>query len=578
MSTLLYEPDEHPPYAIAFGISAQRVMAMAPSLVLIPTIIMRAAEQDETYLAWAIFAMLMVNAATTVLQTFRIGRVGSGYPLVMVTSSAFIGVCISALSAGGPSLMATLLLVSAGFQFALATRLSLLRRFITPMVTGTLLVLIAISIMPAVFRMLTTVPDGTPWAAAPASAAVTFATVVALLLRASEWWRLWAPLIGITVGCAVAAPFGLYDPEPIGAAPWIGFPLNAWPGVDLTFGPAFWSLLPAFLFVMLIGTTGTLGHAVSTQQVSWRRQRATDLRSVQGAVATVGVSNLLCGLAGTIPTGTAPSSAPFVEQSGVAACRVAVCVGILFFVLAFLPKVMAVLIAIPSPVAAAYLAILFGPILVQGMQLALQSGNDSRKTLIISMAVWVGIGFESQAIFSDYLSGMWEVLLGNGITAGGLMVVGLTAFMELTGARRRRLEIELGIAGLPKLTAFLRELAARLGWSEETAQRLCLIGEEALTSLIQQMDAKATEHAKPRLRVLARQDGAAVELEFMAAVGEENLEDHLALLGEQAETLDEREFSLRLLRHFASSVRHQQYHNIDIVTVRVDGPRSSLDS
>lgn len=231
MPTLLYEPDEHPPYTLAFGISVQRVMAMAPSLVLIPTIIMRTAEQDETYLAWAIFAMLVVNAAMTVVQTVRIGHLGSGYPLVMVTSSAFIGVCISALGAGGPSLMATLLLVAAGFQFALATRLSLLRRFITPMVTGTLLVLIAVSIMPALFRMLTTVPDGTPWAAAPTSAAVTFVTVVALLLRASERWRLWAPLIGITVGCAVAAPFGLYDPVPIGAAPWIGFPQNAWPGL-----------------------------------------------------------------------------------------------------------------------------------------------------------------------------------------------------------------------------------------------------------------------------------------------------------------------------------------------------------
>lgn len=158
------------------------------------------------------------------------------------------------------------------------------------------------------------------------------------------------------------------------------------------------------------------------------------------------------------------------------------------------------------------------------------------------------------------------------------MVVGLTAFMELTGPRRRRLEIELGIASLPKLTAFLRELAARLGWSGEATQRLCLIGEEALTSLIQQMDAKAAEHTKPHLRVLARQDGAAMELEFMAAVGEENLEDHIALLGDQVETLDEREFSLRLLRHFASSVRHQQYYNIDIVTVRVDGSGSSLDS
>ena len=203
---------------------------MCPSLVLIPTIIMRAANQDETYLSWGIFALFAVNAATSVLQVFRIGRFGSGYVLPMATSSAFIGVCITALVEGGPSLMATLLIVASTLQFALATRLSLLRRFITPVVTGTLLALIPVSIMPAVFRLLSEVPEGTPWAVAPTSAAVTFAVALAISLRAPATWRLWAPLIGISLGCAVAAPFGLYDTEQILAAPWIGFPTDAWPG------------------------------------------------------------------------------------------------------------------------------------------------------------------------------------------------------------------------------------------------------------------------------------------------------------------------------------------------------------
>ena len=570
MPSLLYEPDERPPYTLAFGLSFQRAIIMCPSLVLIPTIIMRAANQDETYLSWGIFALFAVNAVTSVLQVFRIGRFGSGYVLPMATSSAFIGVCITALVEGGPSLMATLLIVASALQFALATRLSLLRRFITPVVTGTLLALIPVSIMPAVFRLLSAVPEGTPWAVAPTSAAVTFATALAISLRAPATWRLWAPLIGISLGCAVAAPFGLYDTEQILAAPWIGFPTNAWPGVGLTFSPAFWSLLPGFLFVALIGTTGTLGHAVATQRVSWRRRRATDLRSVQGAVTTVGLGNLLCGLAGTIPTGTAPSSAPFVELTGVAARRVGICIGLVFFALAFLPKVMAVLIAIPSPVAAAYLIILFSPILNQGMQLILQGGSDYRKTLVTGVSFWVGVGFQYQAIFPDYLSGVWGLLLSDGITAGGLMVVGLTVFMELTGPRRRHLEMELAIASLPKLEAFLSECAARLRWSAGATQRLGLIGEEALTSLVQQREDSAT-HAERRLRVIARPDGGAVDLEFMAAVGEENLEDHMALLGEHVETPNERELSLRLLRHFASSVRHQQYHNVDILTVRVDG-------
>ena len=57
--------------------------------------------------------------------------------------------------------------------------------------------------------------------------------------------------------------------------------------------------------------------------------------------------------------------------------------------------------------------------------------------------------------------------------------------------------------------------------------------------------------------------------EFLAVFEEENLEDRLAYLEEHTETLDDRELSFRLLRHYASSVRHQKYQGLDIVTVKV---------
>ena len=62
-------------------------------------------------------------------------------------------------------------------------------------------------------------------------------------------------------------------------------------------------------------------------------------------------------------------------------------------------------------------------------------------------------------------------------------------------------------------------------------------------------------------------------LEFIAAAGGDHLnyQDRIALLGKQpTEGEIEREGSLRLLRHLASSIRHQQFHNADIVTVRID--------
>ena len=69
--------------------------------------------------------------------------------------------------------------------------------------------------------------------------------------------------------------------------------------------------------------------------------------------------------------------------------------------------------------------------------------------------------------------------------------------------------------------------------------------------------------------VSARLDVRAAELEFVSASGTENLEDRLAYLGESPDIEDDREISFRLLRHYASSVRHQKYHGVDIVTVHV---------
>ena len=77
----------------------------------------------------------------------------------------------------------------------------------------------------------------------------------------------------------------------------------------------------------------------------------------------------------------------------------------------------------------------------------------------------------------------------------------------------------------------------------------------------------------PRLVVLARPATEAVELEFLAVFSEENIEDRLAYLSEQAEEPNVSDISFRLLRHYASSVRHRKYHGLDIVTVEVEGSR-----
>ena len=566
-----FQPDERPPTSLAFGLGAQQAILCIAGVVLTPVIVIRAAGEGDPYLTWAVFAALLVSGVTTVMQAVRVGRIGAGYPLLMGTSGAFIAVCVTALVAGGPGLLATLVAISALFQFALSERLSLLRRILTPTVAGTVIMLIAVTVMPIIFDMLADVPEGAPRAAAPASAATTLIVIAALALCASGALRLWMPLIGLVAGCIVASFFGLYDVEGVLAAPWLGVPTGGWPGFDIQFGAAFWGLLPAFVFVTLIGATETIGDSIAIQRVAWRKPRAVDFRAVQGAVAADGAGNLLSGLAGTVPNTTYSTSIAITELTGVAARSVGVWIGVVFVAAAFLPKVAAVLLAIPSPVAAAYVTALLSLLFVLGMRMVVQGGVDYRKAMIAGISFWIGVGFQEQVIFADYLGEWWGSLLGNGMTAGGLTAILLTLFMELTGPRSRRIETVLDVEALPKVDAFLREIASRRGWSADATQRLCSAGEEALLNLIEP-ERDETVGGRRRLLLISRGSRKAAELEFVAAPGDENLEDRMVVLAERGGgTPTEHEISLRLLRHYASSVRHQQYHDTDIVTVHVDG-------
>ena len=568
-----YEPEERPPGLVTVGSGLQAAMVIVAPVVLTVVIVARIAEQPDSYITWGVFAALVVSGVTTVLQAVRVGRVGAGHVLIMGTSGAFIAVCVAAMVEGGPALMATLIVISALFQFALAARLSLLRRIFTPVVSGTVIMLIAATVMPIVFDTMTTAPENTSGAAAPLAAAATIVTVAVLVLRAPPAWRLWSPIIGIAVGCAVGAPFGLYEVQQVADAAWVGVPASSWPGLDVTPGTEFWALLPAFVVVTIVGAVETIGDGIAIQRVSRRRPQATDFRVVQGALNADGVGNFLSGILGTLPNTTYSSSISIAEVTGVAARRVGVVIGVAFVVVAFFPKIAALLIAIPGSVAGAYITILIGLLFVQGMQLIIRDGVDHRKALVVGASFWIGTGFQNQWIFPDLIEGGFlEVLLGNGMTAGTLVAVILVGFLELTGSRRSRLNLALDTKAVTALEEFLRAFAAKARWDSASTERLTSAGEETLSILLQEQT-NTPDDASRRLALTARMDGRTAEMEFVTVLEGQNMEDRLSYLTELPPVPDEHEVSFRLLWHYASEVRHQKYHGVDIVTVTVEGHR-----
>ncbi len=575
-SRIRYQPDETPPPALALGVGLQLAVLNIAAVMLIPMVVMRAAGASESYASWAVLASVTICGLTTMLQAVRAGRIGAGHVMVMGTSGAFIPACISALTQSGPATLASLVAVSALVPLVLAWRLSLFQRILTPTVSGTVLMLIPVTVMPAVSGMLADAPGDTSPAGVLSGFFITVVVIGCIALRATGTLRLWAPVIGVVIGSAIAGFFGLYDLERVAETSWIGVPRPRPPGLDLDFGPAFWTILPSFLLVAVVASIRTMSSAVAIQRVSWRRTRAVDFRAVQGAVAVDGVGNLLAGLAGTVPGSATTLSVSLTELTGVAARAVGIVAGGAFIAFVFLPKLLAVILAIPDPVFAGYLVVLLAMLFAIGLKVVLQGGLGYREGMVVGIAVLTGIGFQFGLIFPEQVSGFAGGLLANAMNAGGFAAILMSLFLRLTEARPSRIETDFDVSELPRIRDFLDEFVSRSGWDAAMAERLGAAAEEALLSLAREdrPDAEPGKAEKRRrLLLVAQKEKTGAVLEFIVAPRDENLQDRIALAGEDTdEAAIAREVSLRLLGHLASSVRHQQYHDTDIVTVHVQAP------
>ena len=426
--------------------------------------------------------------------------------------------------------MTALVMVSGLFQIAVAMRLSWIRWLITPTASGTIILLLFMTIVGSIFGNTVHVVAGASSAATPVCIGLTLLVTLGLLLYGSGVWRAWGPIIGLAAGCMAAAAFGIYDISAIGEARVAGLHLAGRPALGLDFGPVFWSLLPAFLFVSISVVSHTASAAVTTQRVSWRGERAVDYQRVQGGIAGIGVGTVLAGLAGTMPIAVSSRGIFLIQQTGCAYRYVGMLTGVILIAIAFSPKIWSLLIGIPNIVSATFLLVIISPLVLEGMILILRDGPDVRKGLVVGISLLTGLGFQFNLINLP-TDGLWGSMLQNGLTAGSVVVVVLTLLTQYSGrGRRRRFNTELSADALPGINAFLEDFSEVRHWDTAMTARLQSVAEEITQILVHQ---NPNRGAGGRLLIFASNDGEVAELEFIGAPGNNrNLEDQIALLRE----------------------------------------------
>ncbi len=579
----IYEPHESPPLPFALGIAFQNALLGIPSRALFPLIIAQAAGMDAAYTAWLIFGAFIFGAVTTALQALRIGPVGTGTILISAPSVVALPFCILALQNGGPLTLGALVFASGIAQILISRRFAVLRQVITPSFSGIVSMLIAITIVAIAGRNLSEMPAGTSPGVAMACSTVALAIILAVYLHGNTTWRAWAPVFGIAAGGVVGGFFGIYDFGAVAQAPWFSLPAGGWPGLQLDFGLPFWTLLPAFLFVGAIGMFQTSSVALSAQRASSRDRRAIDYRRIQSSILGIGIGNILAGIASVNFLTIGALGTRLILQTSCASRNVAFFLAAMFGLIAFFPKLWSLVTAMPGPVIAAYLLASAALLLADGAKSAFPDGVDFRKSVIAGSSLAIGLMLHFRA-FVLPIPGPWGPILQQGMISGGIVMAALM-FLAEAPTRQRRLKTELSISSLPAIVEFLDRLSSSQGWGDEMTMRLRAVAEETIYVLSSQFEpgsdpvdvaaVGAVEGDGRPLLLRAKSDGAAAELEFISTPTEtENVEDLISLLTNPSATLSEpsieRDVSLRLLRHYASSVTHKQFHETEVITVRVE--------
>ncbi|MDW7673498.1 MAG: nucleobase:cation symporter-2 family protein [Bacillota bacterium] len=388
VNTSKYELDGKPPLSEAIPLGMQHVLAMFVGNVTVPLIIAGILGLTVAEKTILIQSAMLVAGLATLLQLYPIGRIGAKMPVVMGTSFGFLPTSIAIGNSFGLAGILGAQFVGGFFCAILGYFLAPLRKLFPPLVTGTVLLTIGLSLL----------PSGINYVAGGAGAAdfgslsnlglafFTLAVIIYLKYWTKGFTSLAAILIGLVAGYLVAIPMGKVDFSPVAQASFFSIPN------PMVFGLAFhWEAIAAMLIMYIVTTVETVGD-ISGVAMGGANREATD-RELSGGIIANGLGSSFAALFNALPNTSYSQNVGLVSFTGIMS-RYVVMTGAVFLVIAGLfPKLGALVVSIPQSVLGGATIVMFSIIAVTGISLISKDELNQRNIIIVALALGLGLGF-----------------------------------------------------------------------------------------------------------------------------------------------------------------------------------------
>jgi xanthine permease len=426
ISTEAHAVDRVPPFGQLAALGLQHVLAMYAGAVAVPLIVGSAMGMSAADIGYLVSADLLISGVATLIQCLGFWRFGVRLPIMQGCTFAAVTPMVLIGTTGGLTAIYGAVIISGLLMIALSPVWGRLLRFFPPLVTGTVITIIGVSLLPVAVN----------WAAggvgaedfgAPRNLALAAGVLVAILLiqrfAPAALARI-AVLLGVALGTLAAIPLGYTDFSGLGDAAWFGVSTPFHFGLP-TFEVA---AIVSMAVVTLVTMTETTGDILAVGEIV---DREVTPRNLADGLRADGLSTVLGGVFNTFPYTAYAQNVGLVGLTGVRSRHVVAFGGGILVVLGLIPWLGELVATIPAPVLGGAGIAMFGTVAASGIRtLSTVSFTDNRNLMVVAISLGVGLIPVAAPTVYDQFPLWFRTIMSSGISAGCVTAILLNLFFN----------------------------------------------------------------------------------------------------------------------------------------------------
>jgi uric acid transporter len=436
-------PKKHPvdeilpvPKLAVYGF--QHVLAFYAGAVIVPILLANSIGLTTEQLIHLINADLFTCGIASIIQSVGFWKIGVRLPLLQgVTFTAVSPMIAIGMAAGGGTdgllVIYGAVIVAGLFTFLIAPFFSKLIRFFPPVVTGSVITIIGIALLPVAAADAAggAGPTLDPTSGKNMAYALGTLALIVLIQRVFKGFMATvAVLIGLVVGTVVAYILGDAHFDAVVTSPWFGVTTPfyfGWPKFAL-------AAIVSMIVVMLITAVETTGDVFATGEIVEKRIVREDIAR---ALRADGLSTTIGGVLNSFPYTCFAENVGLVRLTRVKSRYVVATAGVIMIILGLLPKAAAIVAGIPHPVLGGAAIAMFATVAVVGFQtLSRVDFHDHRNVVIVATSVGLAMYVTAQPDVAKAVPEWAQIILGSGITLGSITAIGLNLVFHHIGKGR----------------------------------------------------------------------------------------------------------------------------------------------